>query len=61
MGQDLRNIPRPRNNRHNSIGHHQRDQRALRYRQPGGQRHPFSTLPTLIPDTNGRLLLLEPR
>src|SRR5437660_12574772 len=59
MGQDLRNIPRPRNNRPSRLAHIQCDNRASRHHRPSGQRDSFITLPATIPDTNGRLLLLE--
>src|SRR5438132_10863561 len=59
MAQDLRNLPRPRNNRPNRLANLQRDNRAPRHHRPSRQRDPFSTLPTTIPDTDGRLLLLQ--
>ena len=62
MGQDLRNIPGPRNNCANRLAHLQCDNRAPgHHHRAGGQRDPFSTLSATIPDTHGRLLLLQPR
>src|SRR5207244_8376736 len=53
-------IPRPRNNRPSRLAHIQCDNRASRRHRPSGQRDSFSTLPATIPNTNGRLLLLQP-
>src|SRR2546425_565204 len=59
MAQDLRNLPRPRNNPPSCLVYCECDKRVSRHPRSGGQRHPLSTLSTTIPDTNGRLLLLQ--
>ncbi len=59
MAQDLRNLPRPRNNPPSRLVYCECDKRVSRHPRSGGQRHPLSTLSTTIPDTNGRLLLLQ--
>ena len=44
-----------------SFGHRRCYSRALWRRKASGQRHTFGILPTFVPDTSDRLLLLQPR
>src|SRR5439155_304773 len=53
------NYCREQRNQADRLAHFQCANRASRLHRPSGQRDSFGTLPTTIPDTNGRLLLLQ--
>ena len=61
VAKDVRRLSCPWNHRRGSVIHRGCDKQALWSRKPCGQRPPFGTLPTFIPDTTCRLLLLQPR